>query len=170
MSKYETPNYDIVLKEEEFEIRKYANFFIIEYENESDPEVENGFGSLFKYISNDNEKNEKISMTVPVIREETEQNKKMAFVVPGKYSDKIPEPNNSNLRIKKFEEGLFGSIRYSGFSSTTKEVKMKNKLEKWLLEKGYQKQSNFMIASYNAPLVPPMLRRNEILVRILLAE
>ncbi|SEK18152.1 SOUL heme-binding protein [Carnobacterium iners] len=167
MSKYETPDYDIVMREEEFEIRKYVDFFIVEYENKNDPEIKNGFGSLFKYISNDNEDNEKISMTVPVIREETGENKKMAFVVPGKYSDKIPKPNNSYLKTKKFEEGLFGSLRYPGFSNTAKELKMKNKLDQWLLEKGYRKQSNFMVASYNAPLVPPMLRRNEILVRIL---
>ncbi|WP_414839133.1 SOUL family heme-binding protein [Carnobacterium sp. TMP28] len=166
MSKYETPNYDIVMKEEEFEIRKYADFFIVEYENSDDPEIKNGFGSLFKYISSDNEEKEKISMTVPVIREETGKNQKMAFVVPGKYRDKIPEPTNSNLTIKKFEEGLFGSIRYSGFSTTAKELKMKNNLEQWLLEKGYQQQSTVLVASYNAPLVPPMLRRNEILVRI----
>lgn len=32
MSKYETPDYDILMKEEAFEIRKYGDFFIVEYE------------------------------------------------------------------------------------------------------------------------------------------
>ncbi|WP_034551945.1 SOUL family heme-binding protein [Carnobacterium funditum] len=169
MSKYETPDYDIVMKEEEYEIRKYVDFFTVEYENSNDPEIRNGFGSLFKYISSDNKENEKISMTVPVIQEETQEKKKMAFVVPGKYRDQIPEPNNPNLKVKKFDEGLFGSIQYSGFSNQPKELKMKKKLEKWILEKGYQKQSNYMLASYNAPLVPPMFRRNEIWVRIIKA-
>lgn len=166
MSKYETPNYDVLVKEKEFEIRKYADFFIVEYENKNDPEIKNGFGSLFKYISNDNKENEKISMTIPVIQEETEEKKKMAFVVPEKFSNQIPEPNNPNLKVKNFDEGLFGSIQYSGFSNKSKELKMKKRLDEWLLEKGYQKQSNYMLAFYNAPFVPPMLRRNEILVRI----
>ena len=167
MSKYETPDYDILIKEDDYELRKYVDFFIVEYENKDDPEIKKGFDSLFKYISNNNKENEKISMTVPVIQEETTENKKMAFVVPKKYGHQIPEPNNSNLTVKKFDEGLFASIRYSGSSNKTKEIKMKKKLEEWIVKQDFQTESNYMFASYNAPFTPPMLRRNEILVRII---
>ena len=166
MSKTETPDYEVLLKEDEFEIRKYLDFFIVEYENDNDPEINKGFGSLFNYISSDNKENEKISMTSPVIQDESNGNKKMAFIVPGKFGENIPEPNNPNLKIKKFHEGLFGVIQYSGFSNESKELKMKEKLESWILEKGYTNQSNYMLAFYNAPFTPPMLRRNEIWVRI----
>ncbi|MGB6179082.1 SOUL family heme-binding protein [Carnobacterium sp.] len=166
MSKYETPDYDVVMKEDEYEIRKYVDFFIVEYENIQDPEIRNGFGSLFNYISSDNKEDEKISMTVPVIQEVANKKKTMAFVVPEKYRNQIPEPNNPNLKVKKFDEGLFASIQYSGFSNESKELKMQEKLEQWVEKKGYQKQSNYMMASYNAPLVPPMFRRNEIWVRV----
>lgn len=101
MSKYETLDYEVILKEEECEIRKYMNFFIIEYENENDPEINNAFGSLFKYISDDNKENQKISMTTPVIQEVNKEKKKMAFVVPKKFKEKAPEPNNPNLKVKK---------------------------------------------------------------------
>lgn len=166
MGKYETPEYEVVMKEEAFELRKYVDFYIVEYENSEDPDVNSGFGTLFKYISSDNKANEKISMTVPVIQEQTNEKKTMAFVVPGKYSEHVPEPNNRNLKVKKFDEGLFAAIQYSGFPSTSKEARMRKKLEEWIQEKGYQKQSNFMLAFYNAPYTPPMLRRNEIWVRI----
>ena len=169
MSKYETPNYDVLMKEEAFEIRKYGDFFIVEYENSNDPEIMSGFRSLFNYISSDNKENKKISMTAPVIEEVTKDMKKMAFVVPGKLGEPIPEPNNSNLKVKKFDEGLFASIQYSGFSNKSKELKMKKKLNAWILEKGYQRQSNYMLAFYNGPFIPPMLRRNEIWVRIIKA-
>ena len=33
MSKYETLDYEVLLKEDEYEIRKYVDFFIVEYEN-----------------------------------------------------------------------------------------------------------------------------------------
>ncbi len=85
-----------------------------------------------------NLRSEKISMTTPVIEEVTKEKKKMAFVVPGKFGERIPEPNNSNLKVKKFDEGLFGVIQYSGFSNKSKELKMNEKLETWILEKGYQ--------------------------------
>ena len=69
MSKYETLDYEVVIKENEYEIRKYLNFYIVEYENANDPDINNGFRSLFNYISSDNKENEKISMTTPVIQE-----------------------------------------------------------------------------------------------------
>lgn len=166
MGKYETPNYELLLKENTCEVRKYVDFFVIEYENEKDPNIEKGFGTLFKYISNDNRDKKKISMTVPVIEEVTSKRKKMAFVVPGEFGDQIPEPNHSDLKVKKFDEGLFGAIQYSGFSNKSKELKMKRKLEQWIKEKGYKRQSNYMLAFYNPPFVPPMFRKNEIWVRI----
>lgn len=169
MSKYETPDYEVLVKDDVFEIRRYVDFSIVEYENASDPEIAKGFRTLFKYISDDNKENKKISMTVPVIQEATEEMKKMAFVVPGKFGEQAPEPNNPNLKVKKFEEGLFGSIRYSGLSNESKESEMKNRLEEWIRKKGYQRESNYMVASYNAPFTLPMLRRNEIWVRVVKA-
>ncbi|MCC5894371.1 MAG: heme-binding protein [Alkalibacterium sp.] len=166
MGKYETPDYEVVTKEKDFELRKYAHFFIVEYENTADPEVNNAFRTLFKYISDDNKENEKISMTVPVIQEATGQNRKMAFVVPEKYEDHIPEPNNPNLKPKKFAEGFFASVTYSGLSNDSKEEKMKKKLNEWVQKKGYEKESHFMVAIYNGPFTLPMLRRNEIWVRV----
>ena len=115
MSKYESPDYEVLLKEDEYEIRKYVDFFIVEYENDMDPEINKGFGTLFNYISSDNKDSEKISMTTPVIQQMNKEVKKMAFVVPGKFGQQIPEPNNPNLKVKKFDQGLFGVIRYSGF-------------------------------------------------------
>ena len=167
MSKYETPEYEVIMKDNEYEIRKYTDFFIVEYENEMDPEINKGFGSLFNYISSDNKEKEKISMTTPVIQEVTSANKKMAFVVPGKFGQQIPEPNNPNLKIKKFDEGLFAVIQYSGFSNKSKELQREKKLESWISDNVYQRKSNYMLAFYNAPFTLPMLRRNEIWVRVI---
>ena len=166
MSKYETLDYKIVLEDQDIEIREYSNFLIVEYEDVNDPEIKEGFRSLFTYISDDNKDNKKISMTTPVIQEVTPKMKKIAFVVPKKFGDYAPLPNNPNLKVSKFEKGLFAVIRYSGFSSDAKESKKKKKLETWILENKYERQSNYMLASYNAPFSLPMLRRNEIWVRV----
>ena len=165
MAKYETPDYEVLLEEDAYEIRKYGDFFIVEHENYQGQS--SGFQSLFNYISNDNKENEKISMTVPVIQEMNKETKKMAFVVPGKFGEDIPEPNNPDIKIKKFQEGLFGVIKYSGFSKESKELKMKQRLEEWIVKKGYKKQSDYMLAFYNGPFTAPMFRRNEIWIRVL---
>lgn len=166
MSKSETPDYDVLLKEKECEIRQYPEFFIVEYEDTNDPKIKNAFGSLFKYISDDNKEKKKIAMTSPVIEEVTDGMKKMAFVAPREFGVNIPEPNNPKLKVKEFETGLLGVIQYSGLSHRSKKLKMMDKLEHWLSQKGYNRESEYMLAFYNAPFVLPMFRKNEIWVRV----
>jgi hypothetical protein len=166
MSKYERPEYDVVLSESPFELREYKDFYIVEYSNDRDPDIQNGFGTLFRYISSDNLAHQKIKMTVPVIEEMAGDQMKMAFVVPKEHWDHIPEPNSRLLSVKKFDSGLFAVIKYGGFSNEVKERDMVKKLSAWLDEKKYKAASNFMLAFYNAPFTPPMLRHNEIMVRI----
>ena len=166
MFNYETPNYEIIKTGNPIEIRLYENFYIVEYDNENDPNINNGFGTLFSYISSDNTENQKISMTIPVIEEMKDDRLKMAFVVPKEYWEKIPEPNNPNLNIKKFEKGYFAVIKYSGFSNKKKEKEKLEILEEWIEENDYNKVSNPMLAFYNPPITPPMFRRNEIMIRV----
>ena len=114
MAKYERPEYTVLLSEEPFELREYRDFYIVEYDNAADPDVDSGFGTLFRYISKDNQANRKISMTVPVIQELSDNRTKMAFVVPKAEWEDIPQPNSPALTVKKFENGLFAVIQYGG--------------------------------------------------------
>ncbi len=166
MSKYETPDYEVITIEEPFEIRQYGSFYIVEYDNIRDPEINNGFGTLFRYISSDNAEKKRINMTVPVIEEMTDNGLKMAFVVPKEHWDNTPMPNNPNLSVREFRHGQFAVIRYSGFSNTKKEKMKLELLESWIGQRGYKKASNAMLAFYNAPFTPPMFRRNEIMIRV----
>ncbi len=166
MSVYETPDYEVLLKENPFEIRRYSDFLMVEYENEEDPLSNNGFGTLFRYISNDNEEKKRISMTIPVIEEMTDKKRKMAFVIPKKHWEHAPKPNDPNLSIKSFDSGSFAVIRYSGLSNRQKEQKKLEHLVEWVDQKGYRRVSNAMLAFYNSPFALPMVRRNEIMVKV----
>lgn len=166
MGLYETPEYEVVMKEEPFEIRRYADFLMVEYENEEDPFSSNGFGTLFRYISNDNEEKQKISMTIPVIEEMVDDGRKMAFVVPKKHWEHTPKPNDPHLTIKSFDSGTFAVIRYSGLSNRQKEKDYLERLVEWVDQKGYRRVSNAMLAFYNSPFALPMVRRNEIMVKV----
>lgn len=37
-------------------IEEYRDFYVVEYDNAADPDVDSGFGTLFRYISKDNQK------------------------------------------------------------------------------------------------------------------
>ena len=54
MAKYERPAYTVLLSEYPFELREYRDFYVVEYANAADPDVDSGFGTLFRYISKDN--------------------------------------------------------------------------------------------------------------------
>ena len=109
MAKYERPEYTVLLSEYPFELREYRDFYVVEYDNAADPDVDSGFGTLFRYISKDNQADRKISMTVPVIQELSEDRMKMAFVVPKAEWEDIPQPNSPSLTVKKFDSGLLRS-------------------------------------------------------------
>ena len=59
----EEAKYDIVKSNNTYEIRKYSDRLAIQVASTSG---NNGFRKLFNYISGNNEKNQKIEMTVPV--------------------------------------------------------------------------------------------------------
>ena len=166
MGVYETPEYEVVLKEKPFEIRRYSDFLMVEYNNEDDPLSNNGFGTLFRYISDDNDAKKRIKMTIPVIEEMIDNKRKMAFVIPKKHWEHTPKPNDPNLSIKSFDSGIFAVIRYSGLSNRKKEQKYRERLVEWVDQKGYHRVSNAMLAFYNSPFALPMVRRNEIMVKV----
>lgn len=147
MSRYETPDYEVVVTEGPYEIRKYADFFMMEYKNKQDPSLQNGFRSLFSYISGNNQANQKISMTVPVLQQKQEALKKIAFVFPKENSEQVPKPNSPHLTGATFKEGVVGTILYPGVSSPKKRKEMSEKLDAWISKKGYKKESPFIIAS-----------------------
>lgn len=150
MAKYNTLDYKVLLKDKDFELRSYQDFFIVEYENTADPNIEKGFSSLFRYISNDNQKAEKISMTTPVFLNKSKGIKKIAFVALEKDRKEIPNPNNPNINIEKVESSLYATIKYGGYSNNDKEVQMQKKLKTWIKSQNYQLLSDFIMP----PIMP----------------
>ena len=75
---YEESNYEIVKKNEVFEIRKYSDRLAVETIEHNQ---NSGFRKLFNYISGNNKTNEEIKMTTPVTRVEKNGNMTI-FVAP----------------------------------------------------------------------------------------
>lgn len=168
MGRYEHPEYQVILTETPYELRKYETFTVVEYSNDADPNADAAFRTLFRYISSDNKEHRKINMTVPVIEEIESGNMKMAFVVPKDFREQTPEPMNPLLKVKTIEGGVFAVINYGGRSNASTEQEMTENLTRWIQGKGYQRISNFMLAFYNDPFTPALFRHNEILVKVII--
>lgn len=166
MGHYESPDYDLISKEDPFELRKYQSFYLVEYSNDTDPDMDKGFNTLFSYISSNNNENRKISMTVPVMEDVMHDKKKMAFVVPKEFGQNIPKPNNKHLSVIEFEEGYYAVIVYSGRSNESLEQQKSKLLHQWIDKNHWDVQSNDKLAFFNAPFTPGIFRKNEIMIKV----
>ena len=166
MGKYESPIYDVLKKEGAIEIRKYHAFDTVSvYENKLSGY--SGFGLLFSYISGNNNEQEKMSMTVPVINSFESDGMTMEFVVPHAYDkNNIPVPKHEGLKIKHYDEHIVCSITFKGTTSKMHVEKQTLKLTNWLKKENLAEIGRYRLARYNPPFSLPCLRRNEILIEI----
>ena len=164
----ETYPYEVIKKYDRIEIRSYeATLFTSVklstkgYENSSSK----GFSVLAGYIFGNNDRNEKISMTSPVVMS-LQDSMTMMFMVPKKYNkDMLPKPNRSDIEIKEEPAKLLAAIGFSGWASDTKIEKYKQNLKAALDAEGIKYSSRFYFFGYNAPY-EVLNRKNEVLVEL----
>ena len=80
---YEEANYEVVSKNEIYEIRKYSDRLAVETMTSG---IDSNFRKLFNYISGRNDTQEKIKMTTPVTQVEKNGNMSMQFYLPSKFN------------------------------------------------------------------------------------
>jgi hypothetical protein len=161
---YEEVNYEVVKKNEIYEIRKYSDRLAIETEIS---DKGSSFRKLFNYISGNNENNEEIKMTTPVTQVEKKGNMTMQFYLPSEFNkDNIPSPSNSDVKILNIKGCYYAVITYSGRVSDKNFIKHKNVLENELINNNISILSPPIKATYNSPFTLPLLRRNEAMFEI----
>ena len=166
MGYYERPEYEVVLADKPFELRRYKEFFMLTYFSEEDPNSSQGFRTLFNYISGNNEEQKKVSMTVPVIEEKNETGYRMSFVVPKSFGPNPPKSIDPRLSITKMEGGRYGVILYRGTSNKKKEKEKEEELRSWMKTKGFEMEDGAAVAFFNPPFIPGILKHNEVMIRI----
>ena len=160
----EEAKYDVVKSSDVYEIRKYSDRLAIQVASKNG---NNGFRKLFNYISGNNEKNQKIKMTVPVTVMEKSGNMTMQFYLPSKFNyNNIPNPTASEVEVINIEGGYYAVIRYSGRASENNFIKHKDILESELYKDGIVIKSPPIKATYNSPFTLPLMRRNEAMFRV----
>ena len=168
----ETPEYQLLEKSGQFEIRMYEPMIIAITNINSNyrESTYTGFRRIANYIFGENDQNMEIAMTAPVISSSPVNNDgiyDVAFVMPKKNSlSNLPEPNYDNIIIKEKNLGKMAVLRFGGWATEEKVIKYQEKLEKILIENRYTITGNFMVAQYNSPWALPPFRRNEIMAPI----
>lgn len=166
--KYETPDYEVVKNDGAFEVRDYPTITVVSAPMAKvDGNRNSAFMNLFGYISGKNEDAQKISMTSPVISTNVDGKKAMSFVVPADVAKAgAPDANNPDIAVSERSAGRFAVYRYSGRWTEARESAARDKLAGWLEEQGLETTGSFEKANYDPPFTLPMLRRNEVMVRV----
>ena len=128
----EEASYNVVQKNDIYEIRYYSDRLIVQVANKED---DNSFRKLFNYISGQNKNSEKIKMTIPVTQTKKDGVMYMQFYLPSKFNkETTPIPNNPNVEVSIIPEGYFAVLQFSGRSSDKNFDKHQKILEQKLLE------------------------------------
>ena len=163
MAQVEMQSYSVIQKISEAEIRFYPPVMMAKHTSGSQ---DSGFGKLFGYISGNNTDNTKIAMTTPVHMEKKTAENSMAFVLSKKFSDhNTPQPIDPSLKVFEDRGGYFAAIKYSGYTSASKEKKYTETLQKILNKEKITPSGTPKILVYNSPY-KIINRRNEILIPI----
>ena len=161
---YEEANYEVVSKNEIYEIRKYSDRLAVETMTSG---IDNNFRKLFNYISGRNETQEKIKMTTPVTQVEKNGNMSMQFYLPSKFNlENAPNPSREDVKIINIAGGYYAVLRYSGRASDGNFIKHKEILEKELQKNNISIISPPIRATYDSPFTLPMNRRNEAMFKV----
>jgi len=177
------PAYRVLVSERGFEIRAYAPITVAEtvVKGERKAALREGFRRLADYIFAKSREGEKLDMTAPVLvdsgnpmtsdppvfDDSVEGGWRVRFVMPeGRSASDLPPPPEG-ISIVELPERRVGAVRFSGVADDDRLVEHEERLRGWLERHG---EACLKIepeyAFYNSPMIPPPLRRNEVLIAL----
>jgi len=161
--KYETHSFKTLFSDNNFEIRKYDPVMKARAFSKSG---NNNFMKLFRYISGNNEKNQKISMTTPVYMKEKNNGSMMEFVLPANFNESnTSKPLSKEVELYMDNGGTYASISYGGYSNSVKRKKYTSRLSDIILKMNLDKIGDFVYLSYDSPY-KFYNRKNEVIVEV----
>lgn len=172
---YETAEYKVIESDGKFEVREYPDLMLVATTTKLDNQGRDGsFMRLFRFISGENQSEQKISMTTPVFMEndKAESRVQMGFVMPKDVASKgVPAPTGEQVDIRKRAGGRFAVVRFPGQLTSKRAKEAEASLRAWMATKGLvaadsPDQSGVETAGYDPPFTPGPLRRNEVLIRL----
>ena len=161
----EEPDYELVRKFDNVELRRYAPFVVAEVvlETSAEDAGRQAFPILAGYIFGKNKGEKKFAMTAPVTQAAVAGGTRVQFVLPkGVTLATTPEPIDPRVQMRVMPAGTWAVIRYSGTWSQANYLEHLSELKVALEAAGVATQGEPVLARYDAPFTPWFMRRNEI--------
>jgi hypothetical protein len=166
----ETPNYVVVSRDGDFELRDYPALTVAEVvrEGSRSEALRGGFRPLAGYIFANERGGEKIAMTAPVTQEPAVgESWRVRFIMPRAWSlDDLPKPAQDDVRLARTEPRRMASVRFAGAWDDAAMAEQEERLRGWIAERGLEPVTAPTYAYYDDPFTPGFLRRNEVLIGV----
>jgi len=167
----EEPKYTVIEKYEAFEIRKYESFLVAQTEVSGAFDERGGkaFRILIKYISGENQKQNNIKMTAPVIEESKNDSNSavISFIMPENFTlDSLPTPIDNRIILKENSAKNIAVLEYNGGWGEEKYKENEAILLKALQDANIKTIGKPNFARYNSPFALWFMRRNEIMIEV----
>lgn len=168
----EEPFYQVLAKDEEFELRHYAPQIRAEVTMTGIPFHtfrQIAFKKLASYIFGGNELSENIPMTTPVLQKGFESSSRtMSFVLPARYNIyNLPAPIDTDIKIVEVPSYHAAVMTYHGNNTEAKINQNLDRLVRWLKGRADVEYLDHMTcAQYDAPYVIPFIKKNEVMILV----
>lgn len=172
------------------EVRRYTPQLRVETELQAAEwkrALQTGFQRLAGYILGDNELEQRLSMTSPVLMSlpgastkgaepapaVTELSRlvgpvtrEMALIMPDVYAHELPSPKDHRVWLRSVPARRVAALRFRGRYGGDLPAQKRNELLFLIKCAGLRATSTVWFAGYDAPSTLPLLRRNEVLVEV----
>jgi hypothetical protein len=179
----EKPQYAVVQKTSDFELRRYQPYIVAatSVRAEFEDAGNEGFRRLFRYIAGHNQargkitmtapvgqtRGEKIAMTAPVNQRSRDGDWLVTFMMPSRYSmETLPQPLDPRVSLQQVPGRLMAVRRYSGRWTQARYQRQQHRLETALTAAGLTVVGDPELARYDPPFMPWPFRRNEVLLPV----
>ncbi len=180
------PQYVVEGRIGEVEIRRYGPRIAAETTVFADDEAEarnRGFRRLAGYIFGGNHTRTKIAMTAPVTQQTAGQKIAMTapvsqsarpdgawvirFFMPAGWTlDTLPVPNDETITLASVEAEVYAVLRFRGSWGPASVAARADQLTRAVANSDHQASGAPMAWFYDPPWTVPMLRRNEVAVKV----
>ena len=168
-SKADQPDYRLVERDGDFEIREYPALVTASTETHGarDAALNRGFDILAGYIFAKSRPGAKIAMTAPVLSDGSNTSRwRTRFIMPpGKARADLPNPP-SGVTLESEAPRRAAVLRFSGRVDDAVLNSKEGALRSWLQLRSLPSEGKAEHAFYNSPMMPGPLRRNEVIVTL----
>ena len=162
----------------DFEVREYLPCVIAEVKVSAKYSTASSaaFGSLFRYISKGNAKEQKIAMTAPVIATQRESKIEsnewyVSFVMPsGSTFGHLPHPNDPQVVLRELGTQICIAASFRGTATAELSAKKVRELRAAAARSNISLSDETRICRFDPPYKPGFLQYNEIVIPVLLGE